>query len=417
MADLVEHTLRALPDIMAGKIAATDVIFPDASMDRVAPVYTRSAAADRGNALLVDRLRRHLDARHAAGVRTGLRVIEIGAGTGGTSAGVLAMLDAHAVRSAEYCYTDLSPAFLQHGREVHGVDRPWMRYRRLDIEQAPTAQGFDKGVYDIVVAANVLHATRDIRRTLRHAKSLLRRNGLLLLNELRSAGVFEHLTFGLLEGWWRSVDPELRLPGTPALDESHWRRVLREEGFDAVSVAGEEAHRLQVIAAISDGWIRLPAASVAGAPVAETTPGAAPLESIGGEIERTIAGLLSRLTGVPAVELDLQAPLGEYGVDSILSRRLLRELETLYAIALDAATLLEHNSVSALAAHIAGRISSRPAADLEGASPGREAVATRAHHDHEAAGYADLERVLQDFRDGRVAIDVIEAMLDKESLS
>jgi hypothetical protein len=303
-----------------------------------------------------------------------------------------------------------------------------MRYRRLDIEQAPTAQGFDKGAYDIVLAANVLHATRDIRRTLRHAKSLLKRNGLLLLNELRSAGVFEHLTFGLLEGWWRSVDPELRLPGTPALDASHWRRVLREEGFDAMNVSGEEGHRLQVIAARSDGWIRLPATSFADASPAATIPDSAaqpvPREAIDEEIGRTIAGLLSRLTGVPANELDPQAPLGEYGVDSILSRRLLRELETQYAIALDGGILLEHNSVSALAAHIAGRIAARaagrtaspPAAVSEAASTAREAVAAQAQRDDEAAGDADLERVLQEFRDGRVAIDVIEAMLDKEPL-
>ena len=52
----------------------------------------------------------------------------------------------------------------------------------MESEAGP--QGFEQGCYDIVIAANVLHATRDIRLALRNAKSLLKRNGFLLLNEI-----------------------------------------------------------------------------------------------------------------------------------------------------------------------------------------------------------------------------------------
>ena len=46
------------------------------------------------------------------------------------------------------------------------------------------------GGYDVVIAANVLHATRRIRETVRHAKAALRKNGLLVLNELSVVGSF-----------------------------------------------------------------------------------------------------------------------------------------------------------------------------------------------------------------------------------
>ena len=85
----------------------------------------------------------------------------------------------------------------------------------------------DLGTFDLVVAANVLHATPDVRRSLRHAKSLLRPGGLLLLNEIARAHLFTHLTFGLLEGWWLYEDAELRLPGCPALAAEGWRQIGR----------------------------------------------------------------------------------------------------------------------------------------------------------------------------------------------
>ena len=86
-----------------------------------------------------------------------------------------------------------------------------------------------------IVAANVLHATRDIRLTLRRAKALLKENGLLALNEVSKASLFTHVTFGLLDGWWLAEDEPLRIEGTPALSPRGWETVLAQEGFGAMS--------------------------------------------------------------------------------------------------------------------------------------------------------------------------------------
>ncbi|MCG8399781.1 class I SAM-dependent methyltransferase, partial [Bacillus atrophaeus] len=75
----------------------------------------------------------------------------------------------------------------------------------------------EAGGYDVVIAANVLHATKNIRQTLRHAKAVMKHNGLLLLNEMAGNSLFPHITFGLLEGWWLYEDPALRIPGCPGL--------------------------------------------------------------------------------------------------------------------------------------------------------------------------------------------------------
>ena len=74
-------------------------------------------------------------------------------------------------------------------------------------------QGYNVGRYDIVFATNVLHATANMSRSLRRCKSLLRKGGLLIANELSAKTDFLTLTFGLTDGWWLFEDAEWRIPG------------------------------------------------------------------------------------------------------------------------------------------------------------------------------------------------------------
>src|SRR5206468_6616856 len=112
-----------------------------------------------------------------------IRIIELGAGTGGTSEAVFKRLQPYADRIAEYCYTDVSKAFLMHAEETYGPSTPYLTYRLLNIEQPLESQGMEIGSYDLAIATNVLHATRNIRNTLRNVKAALKRNGVGVLNE------------------------------------------------------------------------------------------------------------------------------------------------------------------------------------------------------------------------------------------
>ena len=81
-------------------------------------------------------------------------------------------------------------------------------FRKLDLHTGEVASIKYKlefqeiGGGDVAIAANALHATRNIRRTLRNVKEVLKGGGLLALNELSRNGLSVHLTFGLLDGWW-----------------------------------------------------------------------------------------------------------------------------------------------------------------------------------------------------------------------
>src|SRR5439155_16529042 len=139
---------------------------------------------------------------------------EVGAGTGGTSAAVLAALDNAGRGGAriEYLYTDISPAFVRHGLEHFGASYPFAAFRTLDITRDVVAQGFAAGTCDVVLAANALHAVPDLGAALAQARLLLRPGGVLVLYEMTAVHDFVTLTFGLLDGWWHFTDAPRRLP-------------------------------------------------------------------------------------------------------------------------------------------------------------------------------------------------------------
>ncbi|TQS00534.1 SDR family NAD(P)-dependent oxidoreductase [Paenibacillus ottowii] len=255
---LAETTLQALPEIITGKCPATEIMFPNSSMELVEGIYKNSLVADYFNEVLSDTVAAYVQQRMMTNSATEIRILEIGAGTGGTSNTVFLKLRPYRKHIQEYCYTDISKAFLMHAEKEYGPENPYLSYRIFNVEEPIAGQGIDAGKYDIVIAANVLHTAKDIRQALRNAKAVMKSNGLLLLNELMGSSVFTHLTFGLLDGWWAYEDSELRIPGCPGLYPHVWKSVLAKEGFHTAFFPAQEAHDWgqQIVAAHSDGLVR-----------------------------------------------------------------------------------------------------------------------------------------------------------------
>ena len=109
-----------------------------------------------------------------------LRVLEIGAGTGGTTSYVLPLLPGDRV---EYTFTDLSPLFLERAAEQFAA-YPFMRRALLDIERDPAAQGFASGAATTSSSRPTCCTPRPTcGRRLAHAARPAGAGGLLLLLE------------------------------------------------------------------------------------------------------------------------------------------------------------------------------------------------------------------------------------------
>ena len=160
---LAETALRALPAILTGERQATAALFPSGSLKLVEDVYKQNAVAERFNRVVAAAVRAFVAQRLTRTPSRPLRVLEIGAGTGATSEHVLRALVPHAAAIAEYRYTDVSRAFLIHAERQFGRDVSYLATGLFDVEKAPVDQGIDPASYDLVIAANVLHATADMR--------------------------------------------------------------------------------------------------------------------------------------------------------------------------------------------------------------------------------------------------------------
>jgi acyl transferase domain-containing protein/SAM-dependent methyltransferase/acyl carrier protein len=225
----------ALARVLTGEQDPLHLLFPGGSLVEARQLYVESPYAKTYNTSLVEAVKAAL-ATLPAGAK--LRVLEIGAGTGGTTTYLLPMLAAHQV---EYTFTDLSPLFLDRAAEQFAA-YPFVRRALLDIERDPLEQGFQAGVYDIVIAANVLHATADLQVTLRHVRSLLAPRGLLFMLEGVAPERWVDLTFGLTDGWWRFTDTATR-SAYPLINRTRWVDTLTAIGFADGTAIPQEGPR------------------------------------------------------------------------------------------------------------------------------------------------------------------------------
>ncbi|MEV4738947.1 SDR family NAD(P)-dependent oxidoreductase [Streptomyces sp. NPDC049555] len=331
---LLRPCLHSLFGVLRGTVRATDVMFPGGSTTLVEGAYRGSPVVDRANELVVGAVLDHVCAHDGP-----LTVVEIGAGTGGTTAGVLPALAASGA-DVDYVYTDISRAFLQHGRQRFAAEHPFVRFQQLDVSGDPAAQGFTPGSADLVVAANVLHATPDLLATLRAVAWLLKPGGRLVLNEASSNVLTATLTFGLLDGWWLHRDAELRLPGSPLLSAPGWRKALALAGFArSRALPADEGLTQHVVVAhtAADGDAPAPAAVAperavpAPAPVAAPVPsGSGNTDALTGAAHAYVKDAFAEILQVPHERLWLDETYENFGVDSltvpqivdVLSRRM-----------------------------------------------------------------------------------------------
>jgi acyl transferase domain-containing protein/acyl carrier protein/NADP-dependent 3-hydroxy acid dehydrogenase YdfG/1,4-dihydroxy-2-naphthoyl-CoA synthase len=354
---LAETTLRALPDILSGRRPATAVMFPDGAMGLVEAVYKDNPVAARFSRTLAQAAAAFL----RGSPRPSLRILEIGAGTGGTSEPVFEALVPYQDRVAEYRYTDLSRAFLIHAERRYGPQWPQLATALFNVEKPLAGQDVTPGGYDLVIAANVLHATADITRTMGHVRELLAPGGLLLINETSMATLFTHVTFGLLDGWWRFTDPALRIPGTPSLTPESWRSVLASVGLGWVAGSGtaECALGQQLIAASAPAGGPTHAAAV---PPPILRPAAAPLPQTDGSLRARLLTLVGETLNVAPASIALDRSFADYGLDSILGADLVHRIRRALKVELDHTQLFDFTTVARLEAFLAKQCPAQPAA-------------------------------------------------------
>lgn len=199
--EIVSRLGEQIVAILRGEVTALQVMLEDGLLSRYYLTGLKWARANGKLAKLV--------ALHAA-QHPRAKILEIGGGTGGATTQVLRELSEQVGGGVgegvgSYDFTDVSSGFFEAAREKF---RDWdgvMRYRKLDIEQQPEAQGFEEGSYDVVIACQVLHATASMQRTMGNVRRLLKPGGKLFVMETTRDQIDVQFVFGFLGGWWLSM--------------------------------------------------------------------------------------------------------------------------------------------------------------------------------------------------------------------
>ncbi|KAH7310210.1 putative hybrid NRPS/PKS enzyme [Rhexocercosporidium sp. MPI-PUGE-AT-0058] len=167
-----------------------------------------------------------------------MNMLEIGAGTGGATGCILEELG---TAFSSYTYTDISSGFFEKAQKRFEKYGSRMVYKPLNIENDPVTQGFAEHSYDIVMAANVLHATKRLEETLTNARRLLKPGGYLVLLEIvechpnGTGPIREGVVMGALPGWWIGKDDGRRYAPTVSL--TRWNSELKKSGFAGIDTS------------------------------------------------------------------------------------------------------------------------------------------------------------------------------------
>ncbi|KAJ5388986.1 Acyl transferase/acyl hydrolase/lysophospholipase [Penicillium cataractarum] len=240
---LLKSTGSRLAECLTGAADPISLLFQNAEARQLMEdVYTNAPmfnAATRHLAQYLTGLLGRVDTLHQ------VKILEIGAGTGGTTKALLDQLTAVPGLRFEYTFTDLSSSLLALARKKFKHFN-FMKYQTLNVEQTPGAEML--GQYDIIISSNCVHATRNLVESCTNIRKLLRPDGVLCLIELTRNIFWFDLVFGLLEGWWLFNDGRKHALAT----ENFWKDTLSQSGFQWVDWSynsSQESNTLRLITA------------------------------------------------------------------------------------------------------------------------------------------------------------------------
>ncbi|KAL4981893.1 BcPKS20, polyketide synthase [Aspergillus falconensis] len=155
-------------------------------------------------------------------------ILEIGAGTGGTTKHLVPLLQATGL-PFKYTFTDISASLVARASKSAFKGVTNMEFLKLDVTKAPPIHL--QGRYHVVISTNCIHATPDIRQSLANIYKLVRDgDGCVVLLELTQKLPWYDLVWGLLDGWWLYNDGRdypLQAPWV-------WEAAMRDAGFGHV---------------------------------------------------------------------------------------------------------------------------------------------------------------------------------------
>ncbi|XXH01792.1 hypothetical protein Hte_008153 [Hypoxylon texense] len=233
-----------LAECLSGKLDPLSVLFGSAASRQIMDDFYRNTPMMAAHTEQLVSFFVTLTQAMAAGSQTPVRILEVGAGTGGTTAPLVAALKSAKI-PVSYTFTDIGASFVHKARARWGNNQ-WMDFAVLNIEEDLPERFREQ--YNIVVGTNVVHATSDRTATCCRLREALRPGGVLVLSELTRPVDWYDICFGLLDGWWLADGGK----GYAIQPAAVWMDTFESAGFTSMGHSrgnSEEANTQQLLVA------------------------------------------------------------------------------------------------------------------------------------------------------------------------
>ncbi len=223
-AIILDNCYSKYREVLSGQLSAMSVLFPGGNINIMEKLYHLPSPQN----YYIGKVVKSIVSSHESGKK--VRILEIGGGTGGSTAKILKEIDG---LNVEYTFTDISPVLVKHASESF-KEYSFVKYTQLDIEKDPYMQKLQNEAFDIIIAANVLHATTSLSNTFNNVIKVMKSSAVVVMLETTMITGFADLVFGLTDGWWKFEDTDLRKNST-LLTPHEWRTCLNKLGFSRIS--------------------------------------------------------------------------------------------------------------------------------------------------------------------------------------
>nr|WP_198151674.1 type I polyketide synthase [Kibdelosporangium sp. MJ126-NF4]CEL17996.1 Malonyl CoA-acyl carrier protein transacylase [Kibdelosporangium sp. MJ126-NF4]CTQ90776.1 Malonyl CoA-acyl carrier protein transacylase (EC 2.3.1.39) [Kibdelosporangium sp. MJ126-NF4] len=362
---LLRHCVEHYDQVLTGELAATQVLLPDGDDGAQRSIIEKRLKSS--DIVVYRELIAQTVARMVAEAGRPVRILEVGAGRGYVSWAVCDAL--RNMSDVEYHFTDLGRSFVLDGqRRAREEGFDFVRFGVLDIGEDPAPQGYRGHGFDIVLAFNVLHATKDLRRSLGNVRDLLAPGGMLFLLEASRQRRWSMLTTGLYEGWWY-FDDDIR-DHTPLVPPDRWRQVLAEEGFGEIGSypdrEGAVSDHAVIVGQAPGAHISAPAPTVLAEQASFNQRPALATDYVAPNTqdETDMAGMWCAALGLDRV--GVRDNFFDLGGESLLAMQLISRVRKAFGVDLALREMFDNPTVAEFTALVVGR----RAADTPRSTPG-----------------------------------------------
>lgn len=253
--NLISLTGPKLADCLSGKVDPVSIMFgTPASLRLMENFYAQSPMMSTLTEQLVIFMTTLTQGFH--NVRP-LKILEVGAGTGGTTKRLAKALDTSGI-AVQYTFTDISSSLVAKAKHKFR-QYPWIKFATFNLEKEVLSSF--RNQFDIVISANCVHATTNRILSCRRLREVLTPGGFIVLSEVTRVIDWYDICFGLLDGWWLA-EGSTTYPLQPA---EAWMSTFKAAGFGSNDYSKglvAEANSQQLLVASCKQW-EIPASTQA----------------------------------------------------------------------------------------------------------------------------------------------------------